>query len=103
MSGTVEYHAYIGARSRCRNPKNDSYDKYGGRGIEFRFSSFEQFFAELGPRPGPEYSVDRIDNEGHYEMGNVRWATLSEQNLNRRPLSRHCPTCVCQMDGVVGA
>jgi hypothetical protein len=57
---------------------------YGGRGIEFRFISIEQFFAELGPRASPAHSLDRKDNDGHYEPGNVRWATKTEQQLNRR-------------------
>lgn len=51
--------------------------------VEFRFESFDEWFAELGPRP-EGCSVDRIDNLGHYEPGNVRWATQSEQNKNRR-------------------
>lgn len=65
-----------------------AWNNYGGRGIAFCFESFEQFFAELGPKPGPGYSVDRIDNEGHYEPGNVRWATRSEQRANQRPRRR---------------
>ena len=77
--------AYFQARRRCRRalPHNRSWWRYGGRGIEFRFESFEQFYAELGPRPSPLHSLDRIDNEGHYESGNVRWATSSEQRLNQ--------------------
>jgi len=85
MSGTPEYNAYVGARDRCRNPRTRDWIDYGGRGIEFRFTSFEQFFAEVGLKPGPEYSLDRINNNGHYEPGNVRWALLKTQNKNRRP------------------
>lgn len=91
MYGSPEYWAYHGARQRCTNPKANGYRNYGGRKIEFRFSSFGEWFATLGPRPGPEYSVDRINNDGHYEPGNVRWATDSEQIANRR----HCSTCRC--------
>lgn len=46
--------------------------------------SFSEFLAHIGPRPGPDYSVDRINNDGDYEPGNVRWATRSEQMRNRR-------------------
>lgn len=85
MRHSPEYYVYCGARSRCTNPAADSWLYYGGRGIEFRFTSFEQFFAELGSRPSAMHSVDRKDTNGHYEPGNVRWATASEQAQNRRP------------------
>jgi hypothetical protein len=81
---TVEYVAYQSAKQRCDYVKHPGYKNYGGRGIEFRFTSFEQWWAELGPRPTPQHSVDREDNDGHYEPGNVRWATKSEQNNNQR-------------------
>lgn len=82
---TPEYQAYVSAKRRCGSPKSASYKHYGARGIEFRFASFEEFLAELGMKPTPKHSLDRKDNEGHYERGNVRWATQSEQNANRRP------------------
>lgn len=71
------------AKSRCQNLQLPCWPDYGGRGIEFRFTSFEEFYICLGPRP-PGYTLDRIDNDGHYEKGNVRWATRQEQNLNKR-------------------
>lgn len=80
-----EYRIYKDAKTRCSNPKRKDYDYYGGRGIEFRFISFVEFYAELGPRPSVHHSVDRIDVNGHYEKGNVRWATKKEQSQNRRP------------------
>lgn len=80
----VEYHAYMAAKGRCTNRRNRSYGEYGGRGIQFRFDSFEDFLAHVGPRPSPAYSLDRIDNDGHYEMGNLRWATKRVQANNRR-------------------
>lgn len=85
MSNSPEYGIYANEKYRCTNPKNKDWEDYGGRGIKFLFTSFEQFFAELGPRPSPQHSVDRIDDDGNYEPGNVRWATASQQNRNRRP------------------
>jgi hypothetical protein len=87
-----EYHSYSQAKDRCTNPNNRAFADYGGRGIEFRFDSFNQFFMELGPRPAgeypsgyPLYSLDRKNNDGHYESGNVRWATADVQTTNCRP------------------
>lgn len=81
----AEYHIYRQAKGRCTNPKNPAWKNYGGRGIEFRFTSFSKFLECLGPRPDPNYTLDRIDNNGHYEPGNVRWATYKQQSANRRP------------------
>jgi hypothetical protein len=83
LSGTPEYKAFACAKIRCTHPNAKRYKDYGGRGIEFRFSSFEEFLTMLGPRP-EGMTLDRINNDGHYEPGNVRWATWSEQNKNRR-------------------
>jgi hypothetical protein len=82
--GSPEYHAYHGAKQRCMNPRDPAWKDYGARGIKFLFTSFEQWFAEIGPRPGPEYEHDRIENDGNYEPGNVRWVTHAEQMKNRR-------------------
>lgn len=81
---TPEYVAYKGARKRCQNPNCKSFADYGGRGIQFRFATFDDFLAEVGPRPSPLHSVDRIRTEGHYETGNVKWSTRAEQNSNKR-------------------
>jgi hypothetical protein len=84
---TPEYVAYNHALARCRNITLKSYPDYGGRGIKFLFESFEQFLAEIGPRPTPKHSLDRKDNNSHYAPGNVRWATRQEQVANRRKYS----------------
>jgi hypothetical protein len=91
MSHHKEYGVYISARNRCQNPRNKDYKKYGGRGIEFRFNSFPEWVEAFGPKPAGMdtngrslYSVDRENNNGHYEPGNIRWATAQEQGANRR-------------------
>lgn len=79
-----EYRAYSSAKVRCTAPSNRYYKDYGGRGITFEFTSFKQFITELGPRP-TEHQLDRIDNNKGYMPGNVRWATRSENQRNKRP------------------
>lgn len=89
MAGTPEYTAYSSAKDRCNNKNNKRFSGYGGRGIEFRFESFEHWFEVLGPRPSPDMSVDRLDNDGHYEPGNVAWSDRSQQQRNTRRTRRH--------------
>ncbi len=84
-----EYRVYMHAKQRCVNPNDTGFLNYGGRGIEFRFESFAEFIAELGPRPTDQHSVDRIDNNGHYEKGNLKWSTRKEQANNRRPRQKN--------------
>lgn len=87
-----EYVAWTSMKNRCTNPKCQRYEIYGGRGIKVCakwMESYEAFLADVGRRPGPEYSLDRFpDVDGDYEPGNVRWATRSQQSLNRRPYTR---------------
>ena len=84
MSHTPEHNAYLGAKNRCNNKNEKGYKNYGGRGVEFRFKSFEEFYEELGDRPSKKHSIDRINNNGHYEKENVRWATQKHQARNKR-------------------
>jgi hypothetical protein len=78
-----------GAKQRCtsENP-GDAYENYKKRGVEFKFPSSKDaalwVLENLGPRPSKQHSIDRIDNEAHYEMGNLRWATRAEQAQNKR-------------------
>lgn len=80
-----EYVAWRNMHQRCYNPKRTSYEEYGGRGISVceRWHTFENFYADMGKRP-KNFSLDRIDFDGHYEPGNCRWATHETQQNNRR-------------------
>jgi hypothetical protein len=84
---TPEYEAWCHMKSRCSRKADKAYPDYGGRGItvcDEWLSDFSAFLGHIGYRPGPEYSVDRKDNNRGYEPGNVRWATRTEQSNNRR-------------------
>lgn len=87
MCRTPEYKTWQHLKDRCLNPREKSYSYYGGRGItvcdEWR-DSFIAFYRSVGKRPSSEHSIDRIDVDGNYEPGNVRWVERDVQNHNRR-------------------
>ena len=84
---TPEYRAWAAMKTRCYNPNYSEFDSYGGRGIIVDpswINDFPAFLAHIGPRPSAKHSIDRIENDGNYEPGNVRWATLETQVNNKR-------------------
>lgn len=86
MYKTREYSIWNAMKTRCLNPNGLRYHRYGARGItvcDRWLHSFKNFYEDMGARPSDKYSLNRIDNNGNYEPGNVEWATITEQALNK--------------------
>lgn len=82
-----EYRVWAGMKQRCENPKQKSYKNYGARGIKVHqpwSESFESFISDIGRRPSPKHSLERINNDGDYCPENCIWATRDIQNRNSR-------------------
>jgi hypothetical protein len=87
MAWPKEYRAWHNMKNRCFNPRIPAFRNYGGRGITVCLPweiSFAQFFSDIGPAPSRRHTLGRVNNDGNYEPGNVRWETWTEQQKNRR-------------------
>lgn len=85
----TEYHAWIGMIKRCQSPKHSAWKNYGGRGIQvcarwLGDDGFLNFLTDMGSKPSPRLTLDRIDNDENYEPDNCRWATMTQQSRNKR-------------------
>ena len=91
LSASPEYFIWKAARNRCHNRRAQGYQNYGARGItmcEAWRTSFSAFYSDIGARPSPAHSLDRINNDGPYAPDNCRWATQREQHRNTRASRR---------------
>lgn len=88
MTKSSEYKIWGHIKERCFKPSSAAYRHYGGRGItmyEPWINDFMAFYNYVGKRPSPEHTIDRINVDGNYEPGNIKWSTRKEQANNKRP------------------
>ena len=85
LTSISSYNSWYGLKRRCSCPTQTGYERYGGRGISYdpKWETFEGFYEDMGDRPGPNYDLDRIDNDGNYCKENCRWVLHSENCKNR--------------------
>lgn len=103
LNSIPEYSVYYNIKTRCYNSNRRGWHNYGGRGIKVCdrwLESFHNFYEDMGSRPSPKHSIDRVDPNGNYEPDNCRWATSKEQMETKRiPLQLICTNCGCEDRG----
>src|ERR1035438_771530 len=77
-----EFRCFENMKRRCNNKNDSHYPGYGARGIKCLITSWHEIVSAIGSHPGLGYSIDRINNDGNYEVGNIRWATMKTQSNN---------------------
>jgi hypothetical protein len=85
-SNSPEYRIWADIKKRCLNPKNWAWKYYGGRGITIHptWMTFEGFLEDMGERPSERHTIDRVNNDGNYDVTNCKWATRKTQARNSR-------------------
>lgn len=79
----MAYQRWSSMLDRCRNSNACAYNSYGGRGIRVEWTSFEEFYSDMGDAPSG-YWLERIDNDGNYSKSNCEWTTAQTNSLNKR-------------------
>lgn len=98
ISKTSEYYSWQAMKMRCYYKKHRNYKNYGGRGIvvcDRWLHNFRAFLGDMGYKPTPKHTIDRIDTDGNYEPSNCKWSTQKEQQSNRRNSHRLCSVLIC--------
>lgn len=91
---TPTYNSWNAMRDRCLNPNHKAYPRYGGRGIQVcpEWATFQGFLKDMGERPGPEYSLSRLDHDKGYFPDNVIWDLRKNNDLDSLPRARNAKT-----------
>lgn len=103
LRNSSEYRTWQAMWTRVTNPNHEKFAIYGAMGVTIceRWKDFTNFYADMGPKPTPQHSIDRYpDPSGNYEPSNCRWATMSQQRRNQRPHKRSVKVVTAGIAGV---